>query len=391
MARIFEVEVRRKYRRSDLPRRLALKVAKQRYQVSLVAEADFLCRFNHPSVVRIHPLAGYHRPVYAAREQFAFGWGWYYAMEVLDGGGLDRRLSRPTTLTDVFRLSSDNGNRLSVLEAVGIARQIAGALEHIHQQHVINLDIKPGNVLFRRRRIEFLRSSVPQAVLCDFGIARDPRYPPRPDLLGVATPEYVSPEQTMELGRSQGMVDARSDIFSLGVMLYEMLLGKLPFETIALIADPTYVPVPPRQLRSSVPPLLDEIIMRALAKNAAHRFQTATEMKAALQAVRLPLDVRAAGRRLFAGGALMACVAAGGIGAAGLVVPDMIPTRTPTVAPPSTEMPTEPPTAVHATPEPRPSATPSPEPTSTRMSTLTPTNTPWPTETPTVSPPGSGG
>ena len=83
MARIFEVEVREKYRQPTLPRRLALKVAREEYQGALVAESDFLRRFEHPNVARIFPLAGYHRPVYAARARFPFGWGWYYAMELL--------------------------------------------------------------------------------------------------------------------------------------------------------------------------------------------------------------------------------------------------------------------------------------------------------------------
>ena len=73
MARVFEVEVRQKYRQPHLPRRLALKVAREKYQDALVAESDFLRRFDHPNVVRIFPLAGYHRPVYAARESDTLG------------------------------------------------------------------------------------------------------------------------------------------------------------------------------------------------------------------------------------------------------------------------------------------------------------------------------
>ena len=103
MARVFEAEVREKYRQAGLPRRLALKVAKPEHQAALTAEADFLSRFNHPNVVRIFPLPGYHRPVYAAREQFAFGWGWYYAMELLDGGSLERRIARRTTAPGAAR------------------------------------------------------------------------------------------------------------------------------------------------------------------------------------------------------------------------------------------------------------------------------------------------
>ena len=213
MARIFEAEVREKYRQPNLPRRLALKIAKEAHQAALVAEAGFISRFDHPNVVRIFPLplGDDRRPVYAARERFPFGWGWYYAMELLSGSSLERLLTRPTT-TGLLSSPSGEGRQLSLLKSLGIARQMTAALEHIHEHFVINLDIKPGNVLFRRQRLRYLRGSVPQAVLCDFGISRDLRYP-RAGILGVATPEYISPEQTTELGRNQQLLDARSDIF----------------------------------------------------------------------------------------------------------------------------------------------------------------------------------
>lgn len=385
MARVFEVEVREKYRRPGLPRRLAMKVANPEHQDALQAEADFLSRFNHPNVVRIFPIATgdkSDRPVYAARAQLPFGWFWYYTMELLNGGSLQQRLTRTTILTGPLRPPPDGERPLSILETLGIARQLAAALEHIHAHNVINLDVKPGNVLFRRRNFGFLRGSVPQVVLCDFGISRDLRYP-RAGLLGVATPEYLSPEQASELGRHHQQVDIRSDIFSLGVVLYEMLTGTLPFENIAMLADPTFIPPPPRKLRPSIPPLLEEIVMRALAKNPAQRFQTASEIKSALERVPTPFDWGAAARRTFAGVSLAACLVTGGWG-----VKCIIPTPTP--APPIPVSPTAiaPPTP---TATPRPTATPSatPAPTSTLRPTLTPTNTPIPvTPTPTVPPSG---
>ena len=159
MARVFEVKVREKYQHPSLPRRLALKVAKEEYQDALVAESDFLRRFDHPNVVRIFPLAGYHRPVYAARDHFAFGWGWYCTMELLSGKPLERHLTG--TAASMLRSRPSRGRRLSLLKTLGITRQLAAALEHIHERHVINLDLKPGNVLLRRRRFSFLRGSVP--------------------------------------------------------------------------------------------------------------------------------------------------------------------------------------------------------------------------------------
>jgi len=378
MARVFEVEVREKYRRPGFPIRMAMKVAKPDHQAALSAEADYLSRFDHPNVVRIFPILGYHRPVYAARGDFPFGQGWYYTMELLTGGSLYYHLCRPTTLTGMIRpLADGEEHPLHLLQAVGIARQLAAALEHIHQRFVINLDVKPGNVLFRQRRFRYLQSSVPQAVLCDFGIARDLRYP-RTGLLGVATPEYVSPEQALETGRRGQPVDVRTDIFSLGIVLYEMITGRLPFESIALIIDSQYHPVPPRQIRPSIPPALEEITLRALEKDPNRRFQTASEIRAALERVPVPPDWNAWGRRALVGGTAAVVLLMGGWGLSH--IGEVTPT------PPATVTVTENPTAVPPLVEPSPTCTPAPvRPTSTPAPTKTPTPTPRPV-TPTPSP-----
>jgi len=378
MARVFEVEVREKYRRPGFPIRMAMKVAKPDHQAALSAEADYLSRFDHPNVVRIFPILGYHRPVYAARGDFPFGQGWYYTMELLTGGSLYYHLCRPTTLTGMIRpLADGEEHPLHLLQAVGIARQLAAALEHIHQRFVINLDVKPGNVLFRQRRFRYLQSSVPQAVLCDFGIARDLRYP-RTGLLGVATPEYVSPEQALETGRRGQPVDVRTDIFSLGIVLYEMITGRLPFESIALIIDSQYRPVPPRQIRPSIPPALEEITLRALEKDPNRRFQIASEIRAALERVPVPPDWNAWGRRALVGGTAAVVLLMGGWGLSH--IGEVTPT------PPATVTVTENPTAVPPLVEPSPTCTPAPvRPTSTPAPTKTPTPTPRPV-TPTPSP-----
>ncbi len=379
MARVFEVEVREKYRRPGFPTRMAMKVARPEHQSALAAEADYLARFDHPNVVRIYPILGYHRPVYAARGDFPFGAGWYYTMELLTGGSLQRHLCRPTTLTDVLRPPMDGEEHpLHLLEAVGIVRQLAAALAHIHERFVVNLDVKPGNVLFRQRPFRYLQSSVPRAVLCDFGIARDLRYP-RAGLLGVATPEYVSPEQALETDRRGRPVDARTDIFSLGIVLYEMLTGRLPFENIALIVDPQYRPIPPRQIRPAIPPVLEAIVMRALEKDPDQRFGSAREMLTALERVPVPPDWGAWGRRTLVGAAATFILALGGWGISrcgGVVQSTPTPTLSPTPSPQVTA------TWPAATPTPTSGPT---RPTSTPRPTHTPTPTPRPpTPTPTL-------
>ncbi len=386
MARVFEVEVREKYRRPGMPPRLALKVALPEHQQALSAEADYLRRFDHPNVVRIFPLPlpGRSRPVYAAREQFPFGWGWYYTMELLDGGVLETRLT--STPARRQRRIGQIERPLSVYEALGIARQITSALIHIHSKHVVNLDVKPSNILFRRRRFGYWRSSVPQAVLADFGIARDTRYP-RAGLLGVATPEYVSPEHAREAsmeGKAHPPVDQRSDIFSLGVVLYEMLTGHLPFASVELILDPWYKPKPPKALRRSIPSLLDEIVMRALQKNPAERFQSAQAMYNALMQVHTPPDWPRV-RRYFAAAVVGGGLVVGGMWAKEQITPLRVSTSpTPTAAveriaaPTSTLVPTPtsaPPTSYSPTASPPPTATPLSTPTrpSSPVSTGSPT------------------
>jgi serine/threonine protein kinase len=193
-------------------------------------------------------------------------------MEYLDGGSLEELIKRKGRL----------GPRL----AVGIVRQVASALDHIHSRGVINLDVKPRNILFRRCRWAWLRPSVPQAVLCDFGLARGPGYPP-PEKKPV-TPDYMSPEQFQESVGISVPVDHRSDIFSLGVVLYEMTTGQVPFDDPGLLLEEN--PAPPSSLNPHIPCQLEVIILRCLAKDPGQRYQTAADLERDLSAVPLPPD-----------------------------------------------------------------------------------------------------
>jgi serine/threonine protein kinase len=398
MAQVCEVEVRKKYRTPELPERLALKVADEEHQAALVAEADYLRRFQHPNVIRIYPLPGYHRPVYAAKERFAFGWRWYYAMELLTGGSLEQRLTRPTTMSDIFRKSRSFERPLPLVHVLGIGRQIAAALAHIHSRSVINLDLKPANILFRRHGPRIFRGSIPQAVLSDFGIARDPQHP-RFGQLGMATWEYVSPEHAREIAGERAVLDWRSDIFSLGVVLYEMLTGELPFEDLSQVLAPDYEPVPPRYYRKSVPEDLEAVVMRAMSKYPYYRFQSAEELLGALNKVGRRFDWPAIARRAVAATVLVAGVAAAGYGAGRIMDDDDGPAPTATAAPvvapvETTETPAATETSSQVTPSPAVSptepagmvATSTPRPTSTATPTPRPTATPTRTSIPTTIP-----
>lgn len=387
-ARVYKVEVREKYRRPDLPRHLALKVAHEQHQAALVTEANYLRRFDHRNVVRIYPIPGYTSPVYYAKERFTFGERWYYAMELVDGRSLDYYLTRPRTVSDFTRSGQPAQRPLSIVEVIGIARQVTDALDHIHAQSVVNLDVKPGNILFRRRRLNFLRSSVPEIVLVDFGIARDPHHP-RYGELGIATPEYMSPEQASEmLHKTYGHLDGRSDIFSLGVVLYEMLTGRLPFENLGQFLDPTYSLPSPGDIRRGVPKEIEVIVMRALAQDVHYRYSTATEMRAALSTLKSPLDWGAVARRTCAGTALTLALMSGGYGlkSVELLFPPSTSTSTSTPTLTYSPTPTPPPT-VSPSPTLAPTKTPTPHTALTPTNTVRPTATLAPTKTPTPRPP----
>jgi serine/threonine protein kinase len=180
----------------------------------------------------------------------------YIVMERVDGQGLEAIIARaPLPPEEVARVGS----------------ALAVAVLSVHTQQVVHLDLKPENVMLRPNG---------DAVLLDFGFARHARYP---DLLAeskdfaAGSAAYVSPEQ-LQNDRS----DPRSDLFALGVLLYELATGTQPFgepETYAGMRDRLWrEPVPPRALNERVPPWLQEIILRCLEHTAAARYQSAAHI-----------------------------------------------------------------------------------------------------------------
>jgi eukaryotic-like serine/threonine-protein kinase len=186
----------------------------------------------------------------------------WFAMPVLDGLSLRDRLDREGTL--------------SIDDAVQIASEVAGALAYAHANGVIHRDIKPENILF----------SGGSAVVTDFGLAKSTEPAAGAESLTrtgitVGTALYMSPEQS-----TGERIDARTDIYSLGCVLYEMLTGEPPYvakSLQAVIAKRFTDPVPSaRRLRSTVSPGLDAVVARALAKNPADRFSSAAAFGEAL-------------------------------------------------------------------------------------------------------------
>jgi serine/threonine-protein kinase len=193
----------------------------------------------------------------------------YYVMPYIEGESLRHRLRREI--------------QMPVGEALRVARQVADALAHAHLHGIVHRDVKPENILLDPDR----------ALVADFGVARAIETASSDHLtetgLAVGTAAYMSPEQAGGVGR----VDGRSDIYSLGCVLYEMLAGEPPYggsTPQAIIAKHMQAPIPKlRVVRPVVSPAVQAIVDRALAKVSADRFTDA-------QAMALRLDEAAAGR-----------------------------------------------------------------------------------------------
>ena len=244
----------------ELGRRVAIKILNDRH----AADDSFIERFrreaknaaglSHPNIVSIYD-RGEAEGTY------------YIAMEYLEGRSLKELI--------VGR------GPAPIKTAVDYARQILAALRYAHRNGVIHRDIKPHNVIVDSEGV---------VKVTDFGIARSGASQMTEAGSIIGTAQYLSPEQARG-----AHVDARSDIYSVGVVLYEMLTGEVPFTgdqpvEIAM-KHLSNVPAPPSELNPKVPHDLDAIVLRALAKDPAQRYQSAEEMDAELGRVARGLAV----------------------------------------------------------------------------------------------------
>src|SRR6266566_4439816 len=225
-------------------RQVAIKVLKPELAAALgperfLREIDTAARLTHPHILPLHDSGEV--------EGFLF-----YVMPYVEGESLRDRLSRE--------------KQLPLGDALQIAREVADALSYAHSHDVVHRDIKPENILFEAGH----------AVVTDFGIARAITAAGGEKLTGtgiaVGTPAYMSPEQAA----AEHRIDGRSDIYSLGCVLYEMVAGEPPFagpSAQAILARKLTDPVPPlRTVRETVPEAIERVILKALARVPADRF-----------------------------------------------------------------------------------------------------------------------
>ena len=220
-------------------------------------EAQAAARLNHPSIVGVY-------------DSGADGDTQFIVMEFVEG----------RTLAEVLAA----GRHPTPMQSVELAQRIATPLGIAHAEGIVHRDIKPANVMVTRDG---------QVKVMDFGIARIQTVETAPQTSSVlGTPTYLSPEQ------AQGQqVDSRSDLYSLGVVLYELLAGRPPFTGDSPVAiaykQVNEAPVQPSTLNPDVPPRLDAVVMKALSKNPANRYQSAAEFTADLERVKKGQEVEA--------------------------------------------------------------------------------------------------
>jgi serine/threonine-protein kinase len=217
------------------------------YEARFQQEAKAAGSLSHPAIVTIYDLG-------------KTGDLAYIAMEFLDGQELHDLISA--------------AQRLPVKQAMSIAAQVAAGLGYAHQNGIVHRDIKPANIMV-------LKDGV--AKITDFGIARMRASEVKTQTgMRLGSPKYMSPEQV--LGQR---VDHRTDIFSLGVMLYEMLTGKSPFGGNSLEAlmyqTVNTVPLSPSRLNPDVPEMLDLILAKMLEKRPDNRYQSAADLASDLR------------------------------------------------------------------------------------------------------------
>ncbi|MBZ0310267.1 MAG: serine/threonine protein kinase [Anaerolineae bacterium] len=209
-------------------------------------EAQTIASLKHPNIIGVH----------------AFGESdgvLYMVMPSVEGADLSKMLAKKKPLAPQ--------------EVLRIIREVCSALDYAHARGVIHRDVKPSNILLDKDG---------RAILSDFGLVLLTEAGTRGEIFG--SPHYIAPEQAV----SSAKAVPQSDLYSVGIILYEMFTGRLPFDSdepieVALKHLQETIP-PPRQVRPDIPPALEAVIMKALSKEIKNRYQTGAALVEALQA-----------------------------------------------------------------------------------------------------------
>ncbi len=246
---------------TNLDRAVAIKVLHEHlsddpsFKERFEREAKLIASLNHPNIVQIYDFNWFERDGYPV---------YYMVMPLIPG----------KTLATILDDLADSQERMPHDNVLRLTLELSDALGYAHSAGMIHRDVKPANIILNERG---------QAVLTDFGIARlieSSRF--TQDGISTGTPAYMSPEQATGLPG-----DARSDLYALGVILFELLVGAPPYQDengMSLMLKHLHAPVP--QITDTLPqasPALDELIAKALAKSPVDRFQTAAEFSDALK------------------------------------------------------------------------------------------------------------
>ena len=236
------------------------------------AEARAIARLDHPNIITLH-------------EFDAMGEVLYFVMEFVRGGSLRNYLDR----------RYQEGNLLQIDDVLLLVQQVASALGFAHNQGIFHRDVKPGNILLKltstvsRDRTNF------NAVLTDFGLVRMAESAGFNTQVAIGTPYYMAPEQFRV-----GEVDGRTDLYALGVILFELLTGRLPFQPRDMLEAHdmhiNHAPPRPSEIRPGIPPELEAIVLKTLEKNPADRYQNGDEL---IHAIELAAQHIAAGATLI--------------------------------------------------------------------------------------------
>ncbi|MEM7333798.1 MAG: protein kinase [Chloroflexota bacterium] len=259
----------------NLDRQMAIKLMhahfarRAEFRARLIQEAKTAAQLDHPSVVGIYDFGDSSE-------------GLFIGMEYVDGGSLRDHLRRLQRMQKY----------LPLVQSLQIAAQIADALDYAYRKGIIHRDVKPGNIMLKRLSRPDEPGEQPfRAMLTDFGLVKlseGTGLTQSGATLG--TPTYMSPEQCA--GETLG---ASSDLYSLGIVLYELVTNRLPFSFQSLseaISAHTKGDMPPnaRDWRKDVPPIVDTILTRTLAKNPEERFANGAELAEALRSAMVALS-----------------------------------------------------------------------------------------------------